>query len=94
MGIVEIVEWLYLYYGWLEKFCEKFMKYILLLKERLYCFLILKGMYCLIMCGEKEIKELEEKEIWKELSLEYDKLKNWLKGLDVFVFILLLDFYN
>ena len=34
-----------------------------------------KGMYRPIMRGEKEIKELEEKEIWKELSLEYDKLK-------------------
>ncbi len=46
------------------------------------------------MRGEKEIKELEEKEIWKELSLEYDKLKNWLKGPDVPVFILLSDSYN
>ena len=46
------------------------------------------------MRGEREIKELEKKEVWKELRAEYEKLKNWLKGPDVPVFILLSDSYN
>ena len=46
------------------------------------------------MRGEREIKELEKKEVWKELRAEYEKLKDWLKGPDVPVFILLSDSYN
>lgn len=76
VGVVETAEWLHLYYGRPEKLCEKFTKYIPLPKERLYRFLISKGMYRPVMRGEQEIKELEKKEIWKELSMEYDKLKN------------------
>ncbi|MBJ6950080.1 hypothetical protein JG666_22710, partial [Vibrio cholerae] len=72
----------------------KFTKYIPLPKERLYRFLISKGMYRPVMRGEREIKELEKKEVWKELRAEYEKLKNWLKGPDVPVFILLSDSYN
>lgn len=40
-------------------------------------------MYRPVMRGEREIKELEKKEVWKELRAEYEKLKNWLKGPDV-----------
>ncbi|MDA1571231.1 DUF2268 domain-containing putative Zn-dependent protease, partial [Bacillus cereus] len=94
MGVVETAEWLHLYYGRPEKLCEKFTKYIPLPKERLYRFLISKGMYRPVMRGEREIKELEKKEVWKELRAEYEKLKNWLKGPDVPVFILLSDSYN
>ncbi|MGE7872789.1 DUF2268 domain-containing protein [Bacillus paramycoides] len=94
MGVIETAEWLHLYYGRPEKICEKFTKYIPLPKERLYRFLISKGMYRPVMRGEQEIKELEKKEIWKELSMEYEKLKSWLKGPDVPIFILLSDSYN
>ncbi|WIY62358.1 DUF2268 domain-containing protein [Bacillus arachidis] len=94
MGIIQTADWLHLYYGRPEKLCEKFTKYIPLPKERLYRFLISKGMYRPVMEGKKEIEQLEEKQIWKELANEYEELKNWLQGPDVPVFILLSDSYN
>ena len=65
MGVVETAEWLHLYYGRPEKLCEKFTKYIPLPKERLYRFLISKGMYRPVMRGEREIKELEKRKFGK-----------------------------
>lgn len=94
MGIIQTADWLHLYYGRPEKLCEKFTKYIPLPKERLYQFLVSKGMYRPVREGEKEIGQLEEKQIWKELSKEYEELRKWLKGPDVPVFILLSDSYN
>ncbi|KFN01069.1 cytoplasmic protein [Bacillus clarus] len=94
MGVIETADWLHLYYGRPEKLCEKFTKYIPLPKDRLYRFLISKGMYRPVMRGEQEIKELEKKGIWKELRIEYEKLKDWLNGPDVPIFILLSDSYN
>ncbi|PDZ71825.1 DUF2268 domain-containing protein [Bacillus pseudomycoides] len=94
MGVIQTADWLHLYYGRPEKLCEKFTKYIPLPKERLYRFLISKGMYRPVMEGQKEIERLEEKQIWKELSEEYEELKHWLQGPDVPIFILLSDSYN
>lgn len=51
-------------------------------------------MYRPVMEGQKEIERLEEKQIWKELSEEYEELKHWLQGPDVPIFILLSDSYN
>lgn len=39
-----------------EKLCEKFTKYIPLPKERLYRFLISKGMYRPVMRGSRKLK--------------------------------------
>ncbi|KEK24828.1 DUF2268 domain-containing protein [Bacillus gaemokensis] len=94
MGIIQTADWLHLYYGRPEKLCEKFTKYIPLPKERLYRFLISKGMYRPVIEGEKEIRQLEEKQIWEELAAEYEELKKWLRGPDVPIFILLSDSYN
>ena len=94
MGIIQTAKWLSRYYGRPEQLCEKFTKYIPLPKEKLYRFLISKGMYRPVRDGETEVKQLEEKQVWTELAKEYEELKNWLKGPDVPVFILLSDSYN
>ncbi|MDM5153825.1 DUF2268 domain-containing putative Zn-dependent protease [Bacillus sp. DX1.1] len=94
MGVIQTAEWLRRYYRQPEKLCEKFTKYIPLQKERVYRFLISKGMYRPVIEGEKEIQQLEKKRIWEELAREYEELKKWLNGPDIPIFILLSDSYN
>ncbi|MEI4831452.1 DUF2268 domain-containing protein [Bacillus sp. FJAT-53711] len=94
MGVVKTVEWMRTYYQEPEKICEKFTKYFPLQQEALYRFLVSKGMFRPVIDGEKEIDILQKKRVWEKLALEYKELREWLKGPDIPVFILLSDPFN
>lgn len=94
MGVFRTAELMREYYWRPEKICEKITKYIPLQKEPLYRFLVSKGMFRPVVDGEKEIDILQKERVWEQLAVEYKELRQWLKGPNIPVFILLSDPYN